>query len=338
MNHWRMYHPEVPAFLCELAQTPALQRLRGVGMNCGCEYTSLPLFRSLKPYSRFDHSLGTALIVWHFTGDPAQAAAGLLHDIATPVFAHVIDFMNGDHLRQESTEAGTREMIDGSPELQAVLSGHGLATADVCDYHRYPIADNPSPRLSADRLEYTVGNLLNYGFRTVDEVRVFFDGVMPGEDESGRPELVFRDRETAGDFALGALQCAMVYAGDEDRFAMQQLADLLRYALDLGVLAADDLYRTEPAVIGRLRADSRTAPAWNRFRALCRVVRTASGDGLQVFAKKRFIDPMTAGQGRVSEHSPAFSDALGAFLSARQDVLLRGEYAVPADVDWRECP
>ena len=110
-----------------------MQRLRQVGMNCGCEYTAFPRFAGWPPYSRFDHSVGVGLIVWHFTGDLRQSAAGLLHDVATPVFAHTVDFLNGDHLRQESTEARTAELIAASPELRALLARHGLAPEDVSD-------------------------------------------------------------------------------------------------------------------------------------------------------------------------------------------------------------
>ena len=85
---WSVYHQDIPPFLLQLAAAAPMQRLRQVGMNCGCEYTSFPRFRCLPSYSRYDHSLGVGLIVWHFTGDAAQAAAGLLHDVATPVFAH----------------------------------------------------------------------------------------------------------------------------------------------------------------------------------------------------------------------------------------------------------
>jgi HD superfamily phosphohydrolase len=104
---WPIYHPRIPPVLRHLAATPPVARLRQVGMNCGCEYTDFPRFRRLAPYSRFRHSVGVGLIVWHFTGDAAQAAAGLLHDVSTPVFAHVVDFLNGDHLTQTSTERGT---------------------------------------------------------------------------------------------------------------------------------------------------------------------------------------------------------------------------------------
>ena len=174
-ENWSLYHPEIPAFLRRLADTPPMRRLRQVGMNCGCEYTAFPRFAGWAPYSRFDHSLGVALIVWHFTGDLRQSAAGLLHDVATPAFAHVVDFLHGDHLRQESTEGRTAELIDRSPELQALLGEYGLTTEDVADCHRYPIADNDSPRLSADRLEYTLGDLRCYGFADGDTVRASVD-------------------------------------------------------------------------------------------------------------------------------------------------------------------
>ncbi|MBR6377416.1 MAG: hypothetical protein IKS05_06605, partial [Oscillospiraceae bacterium] len=96
-----LLHPSVPSLLEELSQTPEMKRLGQVGMNCGCEYTAFPRFAGGRTYNRLEHSLGVGLIVWHFTRDPAQAAAGLLHDVATPTFAHVVDFLRGDYLSQE---------------------------------------------------------------------------------------------------------------------------------------------------------------------------------------------------------------------------------------------
>ena len=114
-----------------MAETPAMQRLKHVGMHCGCEYTAYPIYRKASaPYSRYTHSLGTAAIVWHFTRDLKQAVAAMLHDIASPAFAHVVDFLNGDHMRQESTESRTRMMIASSPELMALLDKSGLTIDD----------------------------------------------------------------------------------------------------------------------------------------------------------------------------------------------------------------
>ena len=155
---WRIYEPDMPQFISQLAETNPMQRLKQVGMNCGCEYVALHSKDMCRRYTRFEHSIGVALIIWHFTHHPQQAVAGLFHDISTPAFAHVVDFLNGDHLTQESTEQPTFDMIDQSPEIQTILGDLGLSTADVSNYHLFPIADNSSPQLSADRLEYTLGN------------------------------------------------------------------------------------------------------------------------------------------------------------------------------------
>ncbi len=322
MEHYRIYHGEIPAFLAACAETPCLQRLRRVGMNCGCEYTSFPRFQGLRPYSRFDHSVGAALIVWHFTLDEKQAVAALLHDVATPVFAHVVDFLRGDYLKQEATESGTEAIIASDAALQRQLAALSLATEDVSDYHRYPIADNDSPRLSADRLEYTLGNLLNYRIRTQAQVQAFYDDLLVGTDGDGRPELVFRTGETAIDFAKAALVCSKIYVSDEDRYAMQMLSELLRYAIRIGVLSEDDLNRDEPSVIAKLNADERTEKAWRTFRSLKTVLRAdapqTGGAWRQIAAKKRYIDPLIAKKGRVTAVSKPLREAVDAFLNAPQ--------------------
>ena len=317
-----------PDFLLEAAETPELRRLSQVGMNCGCEYTALPQFRGLAPYSRLRHSLGVGLIVWRFTGDRAAAMAGLLHDVATPAFAHTIDFLRGDPVRQEATEAGTETVIAGSEALRRVLRRYGLSVADVSDYHRYPLADSPLPRLSADRLEYTLGNGVGYGFCSPEEARALFGNIEAGLNAGGEPELVFRDADAAEAFAVTALRCAGVYASDGDRYAMQILSELLRGAVARGVLAEGDLHTTEPAVIGKLLADERTARAWRRFRAICGTVRADAPDGerpwRRVYAKKRAIDPFVRGRGRVSRLSPRFAEAMRGFLNEPQDAWLLG--------------
>lgn len=329
MEQYKQYFSPIPAFLRRLAETPPMERLKGIGMNCGCEYTAFPRFQGLQVYSRFDHSLGVALLVWRFTGSEAQAAAGLLHDVATPVFAHVVDFLRGDHLTQEATEDGTREMIDASPALQAALHAQGLSTQDVCDYHRYPIADNDSPRLSADRLEYTLGNSVNYGFWTSRDAAACCNDLAVTENEEGQPELAFRTAEMGERFARVALRCAEIYVAGDDRLAMQLLAELLGRNIRTGVLTPDDLYTTEAQVIAKLCADPDGARQWADFRRLHRVVsRSAPGStGIwrRVPAKKRFIDPLVQGRGRVSTLCAAFRLQKEEFLARPQTDWLGGE-------------
>ncbi|MFQ7170738.1 MAG: hypothetical protein ACLRQF_00675 [Thomasclavelia ramosa] len=77
--------------------TNIFTRLKDIGMNCGMEYTQFQTFKNSFGVSRYDHSIGFFLITYHFTHDKHATVAALLHDIATPVFAHVIDFLNNDY-------------------------------------------------------------------------------------------------------------------------------------------------------------------------------------------------------------------------------------------------
>ncbi len=322
MQLWDIYHQEIPTFLAEAARTTAMQRLNDIGMNCGCEYTQFPLFANIEPYSRYDHSMGVALIVWHFTGDMVQAMSGLLHDIATPAFAHVIDFLHGDHMTQESTEQGTENVISSSMELCKVLRRYGISVQDVADYHIYPIADNDSPKLSADRLEYTLGNAVNYGIITREEASALYEDLTVGENEYGETELVFKHAEIARAFADAALKCSKIYVADSDRYAMQSLAELLKCAIEMDIISETDLYRQERDIIAKLK-QSPLSDRWEQFCNYSEIIRSETpeedGNWLCVSAKKRSIDPYVMGAGRTSEIFDDFRDQLCKFRDSGQD-------------------
>jgi len=318
MQLYSIYHSDMPSFLCDLARCAAMTRLKRIGMNCGCEYTNFPLFRDLAPYSRFHHSLGTALIVWHFTGSREQAAAALFHDIASPVFSHSIDFMNGDHEKQESTEAPTERIILESTEIRRCLKRYGIDAEAVTDYHRYPIADNDSPRLSSDRLEYSLGNMVNYRIRSRERVEVLYRNLVVSIGEDGAPELAFRNPDLALDFSLAALECSRIYVAPADRFSMQMLAELMRTAIDAGVIRPADLWGDEPALIRKLQKDTVLFSQWERFRAFHHILDNAEVSDHSITrvipAKKRYIDPLIEGIGRVSAYSSLYREQMEEFL------------------------
>lgn len=310
-----------------LADTAPMWRLKSVGMNCGVEYTRFEPYVYGRRNTRYDHSVGVAEIVWRFTGDEKQAAAGLLHDVSTPVFAHVVDFLNGDAMTQESTEAGTRQIIEEAEDVQRALRAMGLTTDDVCDYHIYPVADNPSPRLSADRLEYTLRNLTAFHICAPERVRLLYDDLVVDRNEYGEAELAFRTPERAREFALLALRTARLYVSDADRCAMQYLAEILARAIERGVLRRDMLCTTEPQVIAALEGDPEMAELWRGFCSLSvaerSAVRPEGGGWRQIPAKKRFIDPLARGRGRVSAWDEAFRAELEAFRREPQDAWVR---------------
>jgi HD superfamily phosphohydrolases len=292
-----IYTEKSPALLEQLANTSTMQRLSDISMHCGCDYTKYPFYkRAGTPYSRLIHSIGVSKIVWNFTHDIRQAIAGLFHDIATPVFAHTIDFLQGDHLTQESTEDKTILFIESSREITGLLKEYQISIEDVCDYHRYPIADNDTPMLSSDRLEYTIGNGFCVYNMELAALKDIYTDLIIVQNEFGTEELCFRSLDAAKKFTEISLRNSYFFVSDEDRFSMQYLADIIRFAVDNGILGPDDLYLTETEVIAKMNKDAKLSELWKSYSELSAV--TVSAEKLQnqysvnISAKKRYIDPL----------------------------------------------
>lgn len=63
--YYEILSKDFPAFLHPYLELPLLRRLEGVGLLCGTDWTSL--YNNRFFYSRLDHSIGVALIIWNFT-------------------------------------------------------------------------------------------------------------------------------------------------------------------------------------------------------------------------------------------------------------------------------
>ena len=315
---WPMYENDIPEDFFLFLNAPAMKRIRGCGMHCGMEYTSFPFYKDFKPYSRYDHSLGVALILYKFTGNRKISLSGLFHDIATPSFAHVIDFLKGDHEKQEATEERTRRILEGDKQIVEGLRKLSLSVEDVYDYHRYPLADNDSPKLSSDRLEYTLNNFLNYRFATSEEIHAFYKDLTIAKNEEGEEEMAFTHLDVATRFTLLTLKNSRVYVAEEDRYGMEYLARLLKRAIDRGVLKEDDLYTTEKEVIAKLEEDREAKADFASFRALKKVKQVDTildENTYAVSSKKRYINPLVKDKGRVASLVPEVKAAIDSFLA-----------------------
>lgn len=195
-DYFAVLEPNPPSWLEDYIETLAMLPPAGISNNCGMVYTALE--PSNFYYSNLDHSVGVALIIWHFTHDQKQTLAGLFHDIATPAFKHCVDMMNGDGTKQESLEQLTTAFIKDSPEIIALLDRDHIQLEEVNDYHIYPVADNDSPRLASDRLEYSLSNaLFLYHKLTLPEVREIYQEIKIDTNEDSLPELGFQTKNLA---------------------------------------------------------------------------------------------------------------------------------------------
>lgn len=241
-EYYKILSPEIPDFLADYINTEAMQKQNGISVTCGTYYSDM---FNQEWYSSLDHSVAVALIIWNFTKDKKQTLAGLFHDIATPVFKHCVDYMNKDYEKQESTEELTTKLIKSSEEIMKLLDRDRIKIEEINDYHIYPIADNDTPFLSSDRLEYTLSN--GYGaiekLWGLDDIKEIYQDISILKDENGTQELGFNTLEKAEKFVFTMSKLSKLYRINERKFTMQFLADTMKKMSDVKLITVDDLYK-----------------------------------------------------------------------------------------------
>lgn len=233
---------EYPDFLDKYVKLPILRRLAGVSLFCGTDWTKL--YANRIKYSRLDHSVSVALIIWRFTKDKAQTVSGLLHDVSTPIFSHVSDFRKGDALTQTLTESSTSFFIRKNAELQNFLRQDNLTNEDVEDYHKYPIADNEIPNLSADRLEYMFPSGAAFdGSWTLEEIKICYENLRILKNERNLQELGFSDVEIAEKYCEKFCSIGHILQLNENKLALQMLGQIMNATVNLKIFCEDDFFK-----------------------------------------------------------------------------------------------
>src|SRR5574344_1581542 len=126
---------DYPNFIDKYFNTPELHRLKNIGLFCGCDYVNVHKIKYW--YSRFDHSVSTALMTWHFTHNKTQTIAALFHDVGTPVLSHTIDYLLGDSSKQETSEKNEFDIISKSPLIKMYLESDDINILDLKDNSVY---------------------------------------------------------------------------------------------------------------------------------------------------------------------------------------------------------
>lgn len=322
-EYYKILSPDYPDWLDEYINTAELQTQKYISVTCGTIYTDLFKDEEKTFYSSLDHSIAVALVIWHFTHDKKQTLSGLFHDIATPAFKHCVDFMNGDPEKQESTEELTTHFIKKSKDVMALLKRDGIKLEEIDDYHIYPIADNDTPKLSADRLEYSLSNAFYvYKLLTLDEIKEIYNDLEIQKNEFGEIELGFKTKALARKFVKITSIMSVSYRNDKRRYSMQLIADILKRLNDDGLISVSDLYDRKEADIIKIIQDSKYGEIfsiWQKAKNV-HVSKTVPKNVYYVHlkAKVRYIDPLCQGE-RISKICKIAKAAIDKNLSYKMD-------------------
>lgn len=314
-EYFKILSEDIPDFIIEYANVPEMQRLKGISMISACEHNKLVPYKFF--HTRYEHSIGVALIVWNFTKDRKQTIAGLYHDISTPAFSHVIDYLHGDYEKQESTEDLTEEVIKSSKEIGRLLERDSISIDEIKDYHLYSIADNDSPRLSADRLEYTLSDgLVTQDAFTLESIERIYKNIKVLKNEQGEDEIGFTNIEIAEEYVERASKMWHLFSGNnENNMLMEFWKDILKMMITKKYLLESDLYvYSENEIVNKIKecGDAEITGLFSIFANSSKIGRSETEVKgkycISVKAKRRYTNPLVLiseneGVKRISEIS-----------------------------------
>lgn len=295
LDYFNVLEPNFPEWLNDYIETKELLKQKYISVTCGKIYSNL--FEIDFFFSSLEHSVAVALIVWHFTHDKKQTLSGLFHDIATPVFKHCVDFLNGDYMTQESTEDLTSKIIGSSKEIMDLLKRDNIKLEEVDDYHIYPVADNDTPKLSADRLEYSLSNaLLTYKLSNIDDIKKIYNDIILDKDEEDTLELSFKSKATALEFVKITSKLSIIYRDDKTRYSMQLLADIIKKLNEDRLITKEDLYNMKESEVIEIIGNSKYKDIFNIWKN-AKNIKVSKEKPENVYfvhhgAKIRYIDPL----------------------------------------------
>ena len=246
----KLDYKNMPKFLVKYLDTPCLKRLKKIGYFCGMDYASKNIYNFKEYITRYDHSLTVALLTWKCTHDKESTLAGLFHDISTPCFSHVIDYMNKDYENQESTEQYTEDILKNDKYLIECLKQDNINVEDIINFKKYSIVDNERPKLCADRLD---GVILTGMSWTKNIQSNDIDNILNDLDIFDN-EIGFRSKEIAYKVVEVSKSIDIYCHSNEDNYMMELLATITRYGINKGYITYKELYiSNEEDVLNKLK-------------------------------------------------------------------------------------
>lgn len=198
-------------------------------------------------------------------------------------------------------------MISNSKEICTLLKKDNIKIEDVIDYHIYPIADNDTPRLSADRFEYNFSSGLSfYRIWQLDTIKEIYQNIEILVNEDNIIELGFTDLKVAEKYIDTVCKLWPQWISDKDRTAMQFIADIIKSMNFSDYLTIDDFYTLSERKIIEKILNCKDDYLKNNFIRFQKTISFYGSNSFQkdkycinIDVKKRYITPLVKHNGKI---------------------------------------
>ncbi|MGE7586941.1 HD domain-containing protein [Peribacillus sp. NPDC101480] len=210
-----------------------VQRLKGIHQG-GASY----LVNEKWDVTRFDHSIGVMLLIKALGGSLEEQIAGLLHDVSHTAFSHVIDFVLD--CKDEDNHEKIYEQVIMESEIPFILKEYGY-DRKVIFQSKWELLEQPAPELCADRVDYTLRDMYQYGHITIEAIKEFLEHVII---INGR---MYLDNIESAEWFVKTYYSEVIdfFMNPLNIYGYDILAKTLKVALAKKLISLDDLLGTE---------------------------------------------------------------------------------------------
>ncbi|WP_349727764.1 HD domain-containing protein [Peribacillus frigoritolerans] len=271
----------VEGVLEELILSKPVQRLKGIHQG-GASY----LVNEKWDVTRFDHSLGVMLLIKALGGSLEEQIAGLLHDVSHTAFSHVIDFVLD--CKDEDYHEKIYDHVIMESEIPFILKKYGFE-CEVIVQSKWELLEQPAPELCADRVDYTLRDMYQYGHITLESVQDFLDHVII---INGR---MYLDNIESAEWFVKTYYSEVIdfFMNPLNIYGYDVLAKTLKLALAKNLISLDDLLGTDEGVMSLLSSteDHEVKNLLKRIHGNVKVIENQLEYDLHRKNKVRLIDP-----------------------------------------------
>ena len=264
---------ELSGVIEELINTSVFQRLKNIHQG-----GAIVLVKPEMNHTRYDHSIGVMLLIKKLGGSMEEQIAGLIHDISHTAFSHLIDYVF--EVEEEDYHEKRYETVLKDQEISDVLKKHQLERSKFFDLEKYQMLEYPLPNLSADRIDYTLRDLLQIGEISRMEISWFLSGLQVYE---GRIVLT---SDEYGEWFQSKYEFLVneYFYGKENVEINRIMKKIIKDCLNKGIIATSDFNKDDFYLMEKING------AFD-LKARMEEIRNAGLGSEKLRMKKRWVNP-----------------------------------------------
>ncbi len=305
--------------LLDLLNSNAVQRLKHIH-QAGIS----SMLGILEPMTRYQHSVGTMLLVKKLGAGHKEQAAALLHDLSHTAFSHVVDFVFGKHGEHGYHDVKKLDFIQNT-QIPMIAKRHKLDWQELVDEDRYPLLEQSAPLFCADRVDYTLRSITDMKLASNSDCQSFLDSLIVYEKR-----IVSNSQAAAQWFAEIYLRASETSWLSVREIGLYELtARAIKVALEEKIITEKELWLTDQELWDKLHESKnlRLQKALEPITAKSEFVIDHKNPDFVLSPKVRFIDPEVLIDNEVKTLSTIdknFAQRLDEYLSKyRKPMMIR---------------